>query len=78
MLRIKQIVFHPEGDHPGMLDSYEFADEVKNEVVNFIDEHRNAMRELSLRTVLKVADLRKSFPTNWQNMAKVTVMKGVH
>jgi hypothetical protein len=36
------------------------------------------MRELSLRTVLKVADLRKSFPTNWQNMAKVTVMKGAY
>jgi len=26
--------------------------------------------------VLKCADLRKSFPTNWQNMAKVTIMKG--
>jgi hypothetical protein len=33
------------------------------------------MRELSLRTVLKVADLRKSFPNNWQAMAEVTVMK---
>lgn len=77
MLRIKQIVFHPEGDHPGMLDSYEFTDEVKHEVVNFIDEHRSTMRELSLRTVLKVADLRKSFPNTWKEMSKVTVMKGV-
>jgi len=53
-------------------------DIAKDEVVNFIDEHRGVMRELSLRTVLKVADLRKSFPTNWQNMAKVTVMRGAH
>jgi len=28
-----------------------------------------------LRTVLKVADLRKSFVNNWKSMAEVTVMK---
>ncbi len=72
MLRIKQIV------KDGMLDSYEMEDVAKDEVVNFIDDHRGVMRELSLRTVLKVADLRKSFPGNWQNMAKVTVMKGAY
>ncbi len=72
VLRIKQIV------KDGMLDSYELEDVAKDEVVSFIEEHRATMRELSLRTVLKVADLRKSFPNNWQNMAKVTVMKGVH
>ncbi len=72
VLRIKQIV------KDGMLDSYELEDIAKDEVVSFIDEHRSTMRELSLRTVLKVADLRKSFPNNWQNMAKVTVMKGAH
>jgi hypothetical protein len=38
-------------------------------------ENRNKMRELSLRTVLKVADLRKSFTDNWKAMAEVTVMK---
>jgi hypothetical protein len=72
VLRIKQIV------KDGMLDSYEMEDVARDEVVNFIEEHRAVMRELSLRTVLKVADLRKSFPTNWQNMAKVTVMKGAY
>jgi hypothetical protein len=72
VLRIKQIV------KDGMLDSYEMEDIAKDEVVTFIEDNRATMRELSLRTVLKVADLRKSFPTNWQNMARVTVMKGVH
>jgi hypothetical protein len=61
-----------------MLDSYEFEPVVKDEVVDFIVENRAKMRELSLRTVLKVADLRKSFVTNWKNMAEVTVMKGAH
>ena len=72
VLRIKQIV------EDGMLDSYEFEPVVKDEVVEFIVENRAKMRELSLRTVLKVADLRKSFATNWKNMAEVTVMKGAH
>jgi len=71
VLRIKQIV------KDGMLDSYELEDTAKDEIVNFILENRSHMRELSLRTVLKCADLKKSFPTNWQNMARVTVMKGM-
>jgi hypothetical protein len=72
VLRIKQIV------KDGMLNDYDLADVAKDEVVDFIEENRSTLRELSLRTVLKVADLRKSFPANWQNMAKVTVMKGVY
>jgi len=69
VLRIKQIVTD------GMLDSYEFEDIQKDEVVDFVDSNRSRLRELSLRTVLKVADLRKSFPNNWKAMADVTVMK---
>jgi hypothetical protein len=69
VLRIKQIV------SDGMLDSYEFEDIQKDEVVNFIMDNRSRLRELSLRTVLKVADLRKSFAANWQAMAEVTVMR---
>jgi len=68
-LRIKQIV------QDGMLDSYEFEDVQRDEVVDFVMENRAKMRELSLRTVLKVADLRKSFTNNWKAMAEVTVMK---
>jgi hypothetical protein len=58
-----------------MLDSYELEDVQRDEVVDFIIENRAKMRELSLRTVLKVADLRKSFTANWKAMAEVTVMK---
>jgi hypothetical protein len=76
VLRIKQIVFAPESGQEGMLDAYEFEPEVKQEIVDYIMAHRAKMRELSLRTVLKVADLRKSFPNNWQAMTEVTVMKG--
>ena len=71
MLRIKQIVSE------GMLDDYDFEQVTTDEIVNFIDTHQSKLRELSLRTVLKVADLRKAFPSNWQAMAKTTVMRRV-
>ena len=70
VLRIKQVV-----TECGMLDDYELTDEHKLEVVEFVDANKNRMRELSLRTVLKVADLRKSFPMSWKQMAEVTVMR---
>ena len=69
VLRIKQIVTD------GMLDTYDFEECVKDEIVDFIVENKSKLRELSLRTVLKVSDLRKSFPMNWKAMAEVTVMK---
>jgi len=71
MLRIRQIV----GD--GMLDSYDFDQVVQDEIVEFIDTNQLQLRELSLRMVLKIADLRKSFPKSWQAMAKTTCMKRI-
>ena len=68
MLRIKQIVAD------GMLDHYSFEEDVKDEIVDFLDDNKTRLRELSLRTVLKVADLRKSFASKWKDMANVTVM----
>jgi hypothetical protein len=72
ILRIKQVV-----TTGGMLDSYEFEQCVKDEIVEFIDANKAKLRELSLRMVLKIADLRKSFPRNWMAMAKTTCMKRV-
>lgn len=69
ILRIKQIV----GD--GMLDAYEFEPIQKDEVVEFITGNAPKLRELSLRMVLKVADLRKAFPATWQAMARTTCMR---
>ena len=70
ILRIKQVV----NDH-GMLDDYGFEDQAKAEVVDFIEANKDRMRELSLRMVLKIADLRKSMPGNWQAVAEVTCMR---
>ena len=69
MLRIRQIV----GD--GMLADYEFSTEQQAELVEFIDSNKKRLRELSLRTVLKAADLIKSFPAKWQRVAEVSLMR---
>jgi predicted AAA+ superfamily ATPase len=71
LLRIRQVVT----EH-GMLDSYELTDQARLDVVDFVDANRDRMRELSLRTVLKVADLRVSFPDKWRAVAEVTCMRG--
>ena len=69
MLRIKQIT------SDGMLNEYKLSDEVVEEIVDFVDINKTRLRELSLRTVLKVADLAKAFPNRWEAMAENTVMK---
>ncbi|MBT6367009.1 MAG: ATP-binding protein [Bacteroidetes bacterium] len=69
MLRIKQIT------KDGMLTEYKFADGVVQEIIDFVDINKKRLRELSLRTVLKVADLAKAFPERWEAMAENTVMK---
>jgi len=69
MLRIKQIT------RDGMLNEHKFADELVQEIIDFVDINKNRLRELSLRTVLKVADLAKAFPSKWEAMAENTVMK---
>ena len=68
MLRIKQIT------NDGMLDEYGLGDEVVQDIIDFIDVNKKRLRELSLRTVLKVADLAKAFPNKWEAMAENTVM----
>jgi len=68
MLRIKQVI------RDGMLDAYTLSDEVKEDIIDFVDINKKRLRELSLRTVLKVADLAVAFPTKWEAMAENTVM----
>ena len=69
MLRIKQIT------KDGMLNDYQLGEHVENDIVDFMEANKNKLRELSLRTVLKVADLAKAFPDRWEAMAENTVMR---
>lgn len=70
LLRIKQVV-----ESAGMLDDYELEDWAKLEVVDFIVQNAKRMRELSLRMVLKVADIRVAMPAKWKSVVEVTCMR---
>jgi hypothetical protein len=70
MLRIRQIT----GD--GMLAEYGFTAAQEAEIIEFIDEHKKSLRELSLRTVLKTADLMRTFGGDkWKRVARISLMK---
>lgn len=69
IIRIKQVIQN------NMLSGYELEQDVKNEIVQFVDENQDKLRELSLRTVLKIADLAIAFPHRWQDYAKTTTFK---
>jgi hypothetical protein len=69
VLRIKQIV------EDGMLEPYEFQSSEVVELLEFIDNNKQKLRELSLRMVLKLADLKKSFPDRWTRVAEVSCMR---
>jgi hypothetical protein len=73
MLRIKQV--HRDAD-PGLFVDYGFDKEQEETILNFMWDNHNKLREVSLRMTLKIADLVKISPTNWQNLARATCMKG--
>lgn len=68
-LRIKQIF--RRGD---LFKDYNFTPEQGDEILNFMDENKNRLREMSLRMALKIADLTK-VSSNWKALAENTVMK---
>jgi replicative DNA helicase len=70
VLRIRQVV-----TECGMLDDYELSDVQKTDVVDFVTDNTARLRELSLRTVLKIADLAASFPDKWRAVAEMTCMR---
>ena len=68
-LRIKQIA-----DKGDLFQGYGFSREEEAEILAFIYENRNRLREMSLRTALKVGDLKK-ISEKWQSLAVSTCMK---
>tara|TARA_B100000900_G_scaffold34967_1_gene26333 strand:+ start:1693 stop:2565 length:873 start_codon:yes stop_codon:yes gene_type:complete len=68
MLRCKQIVAD------GMLNEYGFTKVEQEEVIDFMFKNKDRMREISLRMVTKLADLKKSMSNRWMRMAECTCM----
>ena len=69
-LRVKQIAQTGK-----LFQDYNFQNGEDSKVIDFIDENQDKLREMSLRMALKIADLVKISPTNWQALARTTCMK---
>ena len=68
-LRCKQIVAD------GMLASYKFGEDEQKDLMDYIYTNKNKLREMSLRMVLKIADLKKMNSSKWKSYAESTCMK---
>jgi hypothetical protein len=70
ILRIKQIAKTGE-----LFEDMDISEVGSDEIIEFMDENKNSLREVSLRMAIKVAQLYKSFPNRWKAMAQTTCMK---
>jgi predicted AAA+ superfamily ATPase len=70
ILRIKQIARSGE-----LFEDLELSEIAQDEIITFMDENKNRLREMSLRMAIKIAQLYKSFPTKWAALAQTTCMK---
>ena len=69
MLRIRQICGQ------GMLEKYAMPADTQAELIQFIFENKHRLREISLRMVLKIADIWKMKPECYQDLARSTCMR---
>jgi Na+/phosphate symporter len=69
IVRIKQVI------EQGMLRSYKLTSKDESEIMTFIEKNQEKMRELSLRIVVKLANIKKAHPTQWESMARVFCTK---
>lgn len=68
LLRIKQIL------RDGMLNVYMFNSSQEADILSFVIDNSEYMREVSLRMVKKIADLVKADPLGWLEMAESTTL----
>jgi hypothetical protein len=70
LLRIKQIA--REG---GLFDTKGLTKVQEQEIIDFMYENKNKLREISLRMAQKIADLRNMDSNRWKLLTESTCMK---
>jgi hypothetical protein len=71
IVRIKQVV------ESGALSTHGITSADAAEILEFIEDNSNKLRELSLRLVVKIGRLKQYNRSSWKSLAKVTCCKGV-
>lgn len=69
IIRINQVV------EQGTLSSHGINGSDAKEILDFIQENSDSLRELSLRLVVKLGNLRRNNPSNWKSLGKITCCK---
>ena len=69
LLRIKQVA------EDGLLKDFDMTDAEQNNVLDFVTDNFDKLREQSLRTVVKAAELKSAFGDSWQKYAAVSLLK---
>lgn len=72
MTRIKQVV-----NETSMLDVHGIDNYKKIQMLTWMDDNYENLRELSLRTILKLASFMKGDPDGWQDIAEATMIKNL-
>lgn len=72
ILRVRQV----HRDSPGgLFESYRFDNNEDQLVLDFMEQNQKKLREISIRMALKLADLIKVNPKDWENLAANTCMR---
>lgn len=69
MIKIKQTV------EQGMLRQKGFSALDETQIMNFVEEYKDSLTELSLRMVEKIAALYRSNPSNWEKLVRSVCFK---
>ncbi len=70
MLRVKSVI-----EKHGLLETYKFSVAEEAEVTEYFFRNVGKFRELSLRTVIKIADLRRASPKSWKRLVNTSCVK---
>lgn len=63
--------------HAGRIfDREDVPNEMRQPILNFLRTHRNELRELSIRTLMKLCSLAKNEPSRWEVISKVLLCRG--
>lgn len=64
LVRIRQVISQ------GMLDH--MHKEEKDDVIQFIEDYYTKLREISIRTAIKISTIRRNDPKNWKRICELT------
>ena len=64
LVRIRQVI------EQGMLDG--MKENEKNDVIEYIEKNYMRLQEISIRTAIKIAKVRRNNPNNWERICNLT------